>query len=230
MVRTLTFVVFLLTVGACSSSAGSNEGGIQVIAAAKSAMGGSAWDDIQIWHETGRTISPSGEVTRYEHWSDFQSLKTRNQSIRVSEAQYSIFDGHSAYISANANFKPRSELDANMMREGAYLACFGFFFPRRFSATFMLTGTRIDRGTRYDVVRVSPDGLEATDIWINHESHLIFRMDYGQGQFHTEFSNYRKVGAVTMPFVLKDSSIEARTESITFEPTGSTSFTMPEEQ
>src|SRR5882724_8830709 len=117
----LTPLLLVLVASACSSSAESDQKGVEIIAAAKMATGGTAWDAIHIWHETGHALS--GEASRYEHWADLPSLKTRNESVQKSGLHYSIFDGQAAYESTNHNFEPRSEMDVNMMKGGAYVAC-----------------------------------------------------------------------------------------------------------
>jgi hypothetical protein len=57
----LAFIALLCT-SACDSSV-SNEKGLKIIALAKAAMGGNAWDGIEIRHERGQIISVPGETT-----------------------------------------------------------------------------------------------------------------------------------------------------------------------
>jgi hypothetical protein len=172
--RKLTPLLLVLIAAACSSAAKSDQKGIEIIAAAKMATGGTAWDGIHIWHETGQALLPSGEASRYEHWADLPSLKTRNESVQDSVRQYSIFDGQAAYESTNQNFEPRNKLDSKMMRFGACVACFCFFFPKRFQASFRFDGTRTDHGVPYDVVRVTPTGLDSIDVWGRSEESSYF--------------------------------------------------------
>ena len=228
--RKLTPLLLVLIAAARSSAGEPDEKGLEIIAAAKVATGGTAWDAIQVWHETGHVLLPSGEAFRYEHWADFQSLKTRNESGQGSERRYGIFDGHAAYESKNQNFEPRTELDAKLMEFGAYIVCYGFFFPKRFEASFRFEGTRTDHGVPYDVVRVAPTGLYPIDVWVDQKNHRIFRVAYSDGH-HTDFSDYRTVGGVTVPFHSADAGVgTARTDSIAFEPAGSISFSLAREQ
>jgi hypothetical protein len=224
--RKLMPLLLVLVAAACASPAESDHKGAEIIAAAKTALGGSAWDAIHIWHETGHALLPSGEAGRYEHWAELPSLKTRNASAQGTELHYSIFDGEAAYQSTNRDFEPRSALDVKVMRGGAYIACFGFFFPNRFPASFRFDGARIDRGVPYDVVTVSPTGLDSIDVWVDQKSHRIFRVVYAGGQFHADLSDYRTVGAVTVPFLSVGDGATIQTDSIVFEPAGSTSFSL----
>jgi hypothetical protein len=228
--RKLTLLLLALAAASCSASAESDQKGAAIIAAAKAATGGDAWDNIQIWHETGHALLPSGESTRYEHWADLHSLKTRNLSVGESGTQYTVFDGRAAYQSSNSSFQPRSELNAAMMKYGAYLACFGFFFPQRFEASFRFMGTHTDHGASYDVVTVSPAGLDSVDVWVDQKTHQIFRFVYAKGQFQTVLSDYRRVGAVSVPFASVDDGSRIRTDSIVFEPEDSTIFSVAREQ
>ncbi len=228
--RKLTPLLLVLVAAACSSSAESDHKGAEIIAATKEAVGGSAWDAIHIWHETGHALLPSGEASRYEHWADLPSLKTRNASVQGTSSRYSIFDGKAAWQSTNSTFEPRSALDVKMMRGGAYIACFGFLFPNRFPASFRFDGTRTDHSVPYDVVTVSPTGLDSIDVWVDQTSHRIFRVVYAGGQLHTDLSDYRTVGGVTVPFLSVDNGVTIQTDSIAFEPDGSTSFSLAAER
>jgi hypothetical protein len=222
-------VLLLVSAVACSDSQESALKGAEIMTAAKTATGGGAWDAIHVWHETGHALLPAGEATRYEHWADLPSLKTRNASVQGTEWHYSIFDGEAAYESTSRDFEPRSALDVKSMRAGAYVACFGFFFPNRFPASFRFDGTRIERGVPYDVVAVSPTGLDSIDVWVDQNSHYIYKVVYAGGQYETDFSDYRTVGAVTVPFLSLDNGSRIQTDSIAFEPAGSTSFALPAE-
>jgi len=228
--RKLMSLVLVLTAASCSSSAEPDHKGADIIAAAKTATGGSAWDAIYIWHEAGHVISSSGESSQYEHWADLPSLKTLNASVQGSELHYMIFDGQAAYESTNRNFEPRSALDLKIIRGGAYLACFGFFFPNRFPASFRFDETRTDHGVGYDVVTVSPTGLDSIDVWVDQKTHRIFRLVHSGGQFHTDLSDYRTVGAVTVPFLSIDEEATIQSDSVAFEPAGSTSFSLAAER
>jgi hypothetical protein len=224
----LTPLLLALVAAACSSSAESDYKGAEIMASAKTALGGSAWDAIHIWHETGHALLPSGETRRYEHWADMSSLKTRNASVVGTELHYSIFDGEAAYESTTPNFEPRSALDVKVIKGGAYISCFGFFFPNRFPASFRFDGIRIDHGVPYDVVTVSPTGLDSIDVWVDQKNHHIFRVV--SGQFHTDLSDYRIVGAVTIPFLSVGDGVTIQTDSIAFERAGSTSFSLAAER
>jgi hypothetical protein len=155
-IGTLTILVAVSSSGAIDST----DKGTAIIAAAKAATGGKAWDQIGIWHEAGRAVWPSGKSSRYEHWVDLHSLDVRNVRDDGDEMHYMIFDGDAAYESANPRFEGKTPIDSRVVKSGLYMSSFGFFFPSRFPASFHLEGTKSERGVSYDVVKVSLRDLD----------------------------------------------------------------------
>ena len=217
MNRLCTLVLSITFCCSCSSRDGTD-----IIALAKTATGGQAWDRIEVWHETG-TVSSGGAVSRYEHWTDLRSLATRNGV--TSSPAYMMFDGRAAYRCMNTECNPTTEAESAAIRSGEYVAGFGFFFPDRFPAEVHSGGTRHEHGSQFDVVEVSPVGLDSIELWVDHNTHYILRIVYGRGQFHTDFSDYRRVtGGVTVPFVGIDAQSLVKTETVRFEHAGVVSF------
>src|SRR5262249_41994555 len=97
---------------ACTGPAEPDKKGVELIAQAKAATGGDAWDRIEIWHETGRATSPDIGTVRYEHWHDAQSLSTRNVRSDLGGAMhYVLFNGKESYQSTDAEFHDRTPID-----------------------------------------------------------------------------------------------------------------------
>jgi len=215
-------VLMVIALAGCAS-----EEATAIIERAKAATGGKAWDQIAIWHEVGEVTSATGEKSRYEHWQNFHSLATRN--IGGGEMDHMIFDGHEAYGCPNPACDPPRPLDATLLKGGAYQVGYGFFFPDRFPASFQYEGSRVDHGVHYDVVKVSPTNLDPFEIWIDSTTHLIYRLADPSRRFQWDLSDYRRVGSVTVPFTEVSSGATVHTESITFEPAGSVSFSLSAE-
>ena len=230
-----TLAVLVISLASCDSVPKSGQQATEItgreataiIDRAKAATGGKAWDEITIWHEVGEATSATGQKSRYEHWQDFHSLATRN--IGGGEMDHMIFDGHEAYGCPNPACQPPRPLDATSLKGGAYQVAYGFFFPDRFPASFQYQGSRVDHGVHYDVVKVSPTNLDPFEIWIDPTTHLIYRFADASGRFQTDFSDYRRVGGVTVPFTEVSSGAKVHTESITFEPAGTVSFSLSPE-
>lgn len=199
--------------------------GIEIIALAKAVTGGGAWDKIEIWHETGHSVTPAGRVSQYEHWGDFRSLKLRNIS-RNTKLTGMVYDGSKAYSCTDPRCEVPMEMDSRGIREGSYVASFGFFFRRRFPAMFFYQGTASGDGTMNDVVKVTPEGMDALDIWVSQRTHLITRIVYAEGQFHDDLSDYRKVGPLTVPFVTNGNLAKVYVDTLNFEPAGVVDFSL----
>ena len=204
----------------------SDQKGVELIAQARAATGGDAWDRIEIWHETGSVTSPSTGTTRYEHWHDAHSLSIRNVTTDVSGAtRYMLFDGRESYQATDAQFHDRMPLDLNGVRNGAYLVAFGFFFPARFAASVTYRGLKSEKGVAFDVVTVIPEGLEPVDIWLDRNTHRIFRLVSSGGRSHEDLSDYREVGGVLVPFnTAINGTTTAITDTVRFEPRDSVRF------
>jgi hypothetical protein len=222
--QALACVVGAIALTSCSGSDDAATGA-QIIAQAKTAMGGVAWDQIRIWHERGQATGPSGEVVEYEHWGDLHTLGTRNRN--PSGSSYLVFDGHAGYGCADAGCVSRTVLDPQGMRFGGYLGGFGFFFPDRFPASFDYQGVRTDHAVRYDVVKVTPVGLHPVEIWVDQRTHHVCRLVFAGGSMRTELSDYRQVGGVRVPFVTRESGATMRTSSVQFDPPDEVAFTPP---
>ena len=214
--------LYTLVILITSCSDGSRKQGSDIIALAKAASGGEAWDRIEIWHETG-TVSSDAGPSQYEHWTDLRSLATRNGA--ASAPAYMMFDGRVAYQCANMECNPMTDAESAAIKSGEYVAGFGFFFPDRFPAEVHSGGTRHGNGSKFDVVEVSPVGFDSIELWIDHDTHYISRIVYGRGQFRTDFSDYRRViGGVTVPFVGVDGQSVLKTETVRLEIAGAISF------
>lgn len=214
----LPLTVVLLA--ACAG--GSNVDGAAIVALSKAATGGPEWDRIVVWHETGTGYARGNQTVHYQHWEEFRSLATRNAGD--FPGRYMVFDGQVAYACMNAGCTHLGDRDAAVLRNGAYANAYGFFFPQRFPVSFRFEGTRLLRGSRVDVVEVSPAGLNPIQLWIDEKSHFIMRIAYEDGEPDIELSDYRKVGGVTVPFVATDGTSTFRTETVSFEQDGAVSF------
>ena len=212
----------LLLAAECNSAV-ADERGLHLIAMAKAASGGAAWDRLEIMHDAGKAIRENGEVFRYEHWSDLRTLSGRAHS----GAGDMIFDGRVAYKCQTVTCDSVTKLDSGEIGAAAYLNAFGFFFPSRFPASFRYKETRVDGGTLYDIVEVSPTNLEALDLWVNHHSHFISRAAFARGRFPVRFSDYRKVSGVMVPFTQVSEGVTVKSETVKFETAGAVSFSLP---
>jgi hypothetical protein len=214
----------LLASAGCDSPE-SDEKARAIVALSKSAMGGQAWDKIEIWHEIGAGTTASGRPIQYEHWGDFRSLAVHNKNDGVDVM---VYDGErAAFACSNAKCDPPAPLDAVAIRGGSYLASFGFFFPERFAASYHYLGERSAGKATLDVVLVAPVALPSLELWIDRSTHRIARMIADNGRSQTDLSDYRRVGGALIPFMSVGDGATIRTQTVQFEPAGSVSFSRP---
>ncbi|WP_068879077.1 MULTISPECIES: hypothetical protein [unclassified Phenylobacterium] len=167
----------------------------EVLAAAKAASGGKAWDTLTGSYEKG-THGP----VAYETWLDFQAYGTRMISVTPKGSREQGFDGVVAWRRAGSGPAERSS-DAAAVREAvitAYVSNNGFFFPERFPAK--ADYLRDEAG--FDVVRVEPMGGRPLELWFDRRTHLLGRIvDYaGPQPVAVSLSDYRRVGDVLVAF------------------------------
>jgi hypothetical protein len=181
--------------------AGTADPALAVIAAAKAAMGGAAWDRIAGWHERGR----HGAVS-YETWLDFRRYGARYASTRDGVTRVNGFNGRVVWDQASDG-KVTISRDAGRLaeaRQSAYASSFAFFLTRRFQAGFEYLGGQAEAGASFDVVRVTPEGATPIEVWVDRSTHLLNRFvdRSGAKPVTVRASDYRPVGAIRQPFRL----------------------------
>ena len=214
-------IVGVLALVACSPEY-PPEKAAQVIAEAKAAMGGDAWNDIQVWYEDGEARSKSGAVSKYEHWADLTTLGMRNVA---SQGSYMLFDGITAYRCTDAECAPRPAIEGNAIRRGSYATSYGFFFPDRFPSSLQYLGVRTRDGVKCDVVRVTPSQLDPIQVWVDQNSHLIARIVFEREDVRAELSEYRQVEQLLIPFVTEEAGATVKAKTVRFYPAGTVAFT-----
>lgn len=174
--------------------------GAKILADARNACGGAAWDRIAGWHERGRISIPGHAEGSYEEWSAITSLamamRTEPGGAPVNHV------GTDGTISWRV--LPGGAVDAGpptgpsrLHLRDAYLSNFAYFQPVRFPATVTAGDPRTIGATVYDVVSLRPGGVEAFDLWIDRTSHRVARIVVGNQV--AELRNYRSVSGVCAP-------------------------------
>jgi hypothetical protein len=201
--------------------------GAVLLAEAKAAAGGAAWDKLSGWSESGSAFLGAAHGT-YESWCDLHRLVVVNHHVLAGTSQTRGFDGAAAWVMAGAG-PPRVSAEPAALahaRQGAYISAWGFFFPDRFPAERVYIGQVKVDGADFDVVRVTPEGGFATEVWIERSSHLITRMVDRSGPQTSVaiLSDFRRVDGVLAPFLVAESdgdpdhTLELHTAKITFGP------------
>lgn len=176
----------------------------QVVAAAKAASGGAAWDAPRGCIEEGtRGDGASAYTTRFS----LRDYGMRVDNRRGGSTQSMGFDGTASWRTdaAGQTMVDSGEAAVREAVTTAYLSINGFFFPERFPATF--TYVREDRvgERRYDVIDMLPARGRVFQVWFDRETHLIGRVVDGTGDraVTVEASDYRTVGGLTVAYALR---------------------------
>jgi hypothetical protein len=192
-------ILGLLVAGGAMAAPGDAE---RILAEAKAAVGGAAWDKITGWHETGEH-----DGIAYETELDLQRYGMVSWSTRDGKTSVAGYDGRTAWRigpdgTVDASQDPARLADA---RQSAYASAYLFFMPDRFPATFSYVGERDNAGRHFDVVDIQPQDSKPMEIWVDRDSHLITRLvdPTASPPLSAEASDFRDVGGgVVVPFQL----------------------------
>lgn len=169
----------------------------RLLAEMRAACGGDAWDTVRGWHESG-TVDVAGRTgLPYESWSDMNTLKTANRVLAGGQVMRHVgFDG-SAYWQVTPDGAAQFDRDpehVQRQRRDAYISSFGFFFPDRFPARFVLMETAGLNGRVHDVLRVTPADAAPVDLWVDRETRRISRFE-ADGE-RADLGDYRMFNGV----------------------------------
>jgi Aspartyl protease/PDZ domain len=197
----LLFVTALLR--ASMAMAASDPKADALIAAAKAASGGSAWDGIGILRQSG-TLSAGGLSGRFERWIDPGGPRFARTFELGPASGGEGWDGRRAW-SVDSSGDVRIETSAESTSaaiDDAYRTSFAFFLPGRFRIGRAYAGKRNVEGVSYDVVTVSPTVAQSFEIWFDPITHLITReVEKGGAEARMWlFSDWRAAGPVFLPY------------------------------
>lgn len=175
----------------------------RLLAEAKAAMGGEAWDGIRYWHEHG-TLKAGGLGGQYESWGALADLKSAEHWTLGPDSGSAGWDGKTAW-SVDATGEVRMEASEASRAEAlqqAYRGALAFWYPARWPAGRRYAGTRHAGGRAFDAVRIEPDGAEPFELWLERKTHRLAReVQLAGAQPHSLIlSDYRKVSGVLVPF------------------------------
>ncbi len=178
-----------------------------VLAQAKQAAGGDAWNGVRTLHLKFHTLAGGLSGTQDE-WDDVQAGRYTVRSQRPTGITAEGFDSVSVWTQARGGYSyVLGDADA---RQGAvneaYQTCRAYWFPDRAPATLVLEGVQQEAGHAYAIVGVTPQAGRPFHIWIDQATHLIDRFVEQQGEDIqiTRLLDYRVVpGGLKLPFTVR---------------------------
>ncbi|HTP52382.1 MAG TPA: aspartyl protease family protein [Anaeromyxobacteraceae bacterium] len=208
-----------------------------VLAKAKAASGGEAWNGIRTMRARAKVntggLSGSGEsIDDLVHgW-----FLDRFALGPVTGAQG--FDGKTAWtMDASKQVHEEEGGDARLAAvDDGYRRRLAYWFPERGAARIELSGDATEGSRRFRVLTLSPEGGRPFALWIDASTHLVDRVvEKAALETRTTFySDYRSVGGVKLPFRSRSTNGEPKYDQtaeiveVTFnEPVAPELFAMP---
>lgn len=198
-----------------------------VIARARAATGGSGWNILRGWHETGRENG-----VPYEAWFDPLRFGMRVETRGPDGLTIHGFNGVGDWrILPDGQVTGAADHAAlARARTEAFFRAEGYFYPGRFDAEARSVGVRHAGRRAYDVLLVRPWGGDPRELWFDARTHLLARIvdRTGPRPVVEEISDYRKVGPVRIAFrATVRGGLDRRIDSVVFTPADRDLFSLP---
>jgi hypothetical protein len=210
-----TWLVALAMIGCSAASADPQADAI--LAQAKLAMGGSAWDTVHLVRLQAHAQA-SGLSGPSEAFEDAASGAYVNRYQLGDFKGADGFDGKTVWSQDNAGqVSVQGGDDARQgAADSAFRAMRAFWYRDRMPAEIAYAGRKSEGDRAFDVIRMLPRGGRPFDMWIDAESHLIDRIVERTAEDiqTTFFSDYRRVDGRLVPFSWRISNGNARYDSI----------------
>jgi len=217
MKNTLWFVLLMAFVLGLSALPASAEGPSDILARAKQASGGAAWDGITSIH-TKVKLSAGGMTGTAESWEDVATGRIYGSFALGPVTGAQGFDGKVLW--AQDSSKQVRVDDSEDARLGAlneaYRRTMAYWYPSRGEAAIESLGPRVEGGRRFEVLRITPKGVRPFDLWIDASTFLIDRVvEKSALETRTTFlSDYRSVAGVKLPFVSRSTNGQERYDQV----------------
>ena len=150
---------------------------VTLLAGAKAASGGAAWDALRTQHSDVR-LTVAGMTGKVERWND---MTTGQSTLRYSIGPLtgaSGFDGKVVW-NQDGTDAPKVETDAaalELAANAAYRDKLAFWYPDRGRARIEFKERKEAEGRKYDVVTIAPEGGRPFEFWIDAETRLITQL------------------------------------------------------
>ncbi|MGH8147188.1 MAG: aspartyl protease family protein, partial [Rhodanobacteraceae bacterium] len=229
----------ILAVPALALAATAPTTATQILAQAKAASGGAAWNRIHSmrFKVTIKAGGLTGTLVRLEDLSTGRSV-AHFKLGPIAGAQG--FDGNKGWTKSPGGEIASDDSPAAMKSDvnAAYQTARAWWFPKRWPGKIESLGTRNDGGKAFRVLRITPRGGHPFELWTNAKTHLVVRsVDRSGVQPQTTyFSDFRTVHGIKVPFHERSSNGKKKYDRI-FQinkvvvnvPLSDTDFAMPKQ-
>jgi Aspartyl protease/PDZ domain len=216
----LARLVLLLACGALTAAAAGAADATEpatLLARAREAAGGEAWSRVRTLRST-MALETGGLKGRVDSWTDLVHGRYADRYEVGPATGAEGFDGKTGW-EQDASGQVRTR-DSAAERESAVNEAYrrgrAFWFPERWKAVIESRGTATDGGRTFHVLRITPEGGRAFDLWIDASTYLLDRqVERGATETRTDaFSDYRDVGGLRLPFAYRSTNGDARYDQV----------------
>ena len=234
MILRLFFAAALALAWTAAQAQGYSPAAQRVLTQARQAAGGTAWNMLRGWHESGK----AGGLA-YERWFDPLRYGMRVETHEPAGLDVRGFNGSGDWRVTPAGAVTGVDVRGmtSAARTEAFFGAHGYFFPGRFDARGELVGVRKTEGRAYDVVMVKPWAGLPRELWFDRRTHLLCQMvdRNGPRPVAVQIGDYRKVGPVKVAFRTALEGVGAgagdladrQVESVVFAPADRAIFSLP---
>jgi hypothetical protein len=190
---------------------------IAILAAAKAASGGSAWDALRTQH-SAVTINTAGVRGTAERWAD---IYTGRSLIKYSLGPVSGAAGYDGKVAWSQDGSGQSRVESSAVaRELAVNASYrdklAFWYPDRAPAQITFIDRIASDGAQFDVIGILPEGGRPFQFWINSDTHLIERLvEHEAVDTRTEYlMDLRDIEGVKVPYRVRATRGDPRQDEV----------------
>jgi len=208
-----TLLLALLTaLGSAPAGADTAPSPAEVLAKAKAAAGGDAWNDVRTMHQKAK-LATSGLEGVAESYVDLARGRYVDRYTLGPVSGADGYDGKTVWsMDSSKQVREESGGEARLAAvDEAYRRSVAYWFPERARAG-MAVRTERDADRSFFVLTVTPDGGRPFDMWIDASTYLVDRFVEKMAlETRTTFlSDYRAVGGVRLPYRSRSTNGEAK--------------------
>jgi hypothetical protein len=212
-VRTIGLLLAAMLGLAASSATAQNrltgaDQAYRLLAAARLATGGPAWDRVHVLHER-MSLSTGGLDGTQECWIDPAHGRYASHYTLGPDRGADGWDGQNGWTSDwGGRFHWADDRSAAQARAGAVWHSFAWLFAEQNGIAAHPIGQRRDpAGRNFDVVQLVPRGGGIVELWLDRQTSLPGRLIIrGEPDLVASFDEYREVEGLNLPATVRISA------------------------
>lgn len=188
-----------------------------ILARAKAAQGGSAWDGVTSLVSTG-TLAAGGLQGTLENLENLRTGANVAHTDLGGHKEASGFDGKTNWTQDGSGYsRPDGSVTGlQSAANGAYLSARAYWFPERWQGKVTYLRGQREGERSFQVLEILPVGGHAFEVWVDEATGLFDRtVETVTGQTTTVFfTDYRAVGGLKLPFAQRITNGEVKYDTL----------------